>query len=124
MGFEPKARPMDHSPPTTHHEPRTALLYHFCRLQLPAARLPQALFERHLRRTFELYRAKRARAGETVSWEAYLENLHPVDWFLCCACLEGEKAAWEALFAARANRVDCLLVDALRARAVRLFPRD
>src|SRR6202008_4699482 len=26
--------------------------------------------------------------------------------------------------AARANGVDCLLVDALRARAVRLFPRD
>jgi RNA polymerase sigma factor (sigma-70 family) len=116
---------MDHSPPTTPPSPPlTRLLYPFCRLQLPAVGLPEAKFERHLRRTFDLYRAKRARAGEAVSWEAYLDNLHPVDWFLCCGCLEGEKAAWEALFAARANRVDCLLVDALRARAVRLFPRD
>jgi RNA polymerase sigma factor (sigma-70 family) len=47
-----------------------------------------------------------------------------VDWFLACACLEGQPRAWEQLFAARANRTDCLLVDALRARAVRLFPRD
>src|SRR5439155_1041659 len=30
----------------------------------------------------------------------------------------------EALFAARAGRSDCLLLDALRARAVRLYPRD
>src|SRR5262249_50551173 len=115
---------MDHSPLTTHHSPTTGLLYHFCRLQLPPVRLPEGKFQRHLGRTFELYRARRAGAGEPVSWEAYLENLHPVDWFLCCGCLEGEKAAWDALFAARANRVDCLLVDALRARAVRLFPRD
>jgi RNA polymerase sigma factor (sigma-70 family) len=28
------------------------------------------------------------------------------------------------LFAARASRTDCLLIDALRLRAVRLFPRD
>ena len=47
-----------------------------------------------------------------------------MDWFLACACLEGQSAAWEILFAARANRTDCLLVDALRLRAVRLFPRD
>jgi len=32
--------------------------------------------------------------------------------------------AWDQLFAARAGRTDCLLVDALRARAVRLYPRD
>ena len=32
--------------------------------------------------------------------------------------------AWDRLFAARAGRTDCLLVDALRARAVRLYPRD
>jgi RNA polymerase sigma factor (sigma-70 family) len=103
---------------------RQALLYHFCRLQLPAVALPEAKFERHLHRTYDLYRAKRARAGAAVSWEDYLEHLHAVDWFLCCACLEGDRRAWETLFAARANRVDCLLVDALRARAVRLFPRD
>src|SRR2546423_3060876 len=102
---------MDPSPLSNHHSPPLiGLLYPFCRLQLPAVRLPEAKFERHLRRTFELYRAKRARAGEAVPWEAYLDNLHPVDWFLCCGCLEGEKAAWEALFAPRAHPGDCLLV--------------
>src|SRR5262249_10311845 len=39
-------------------------------------------------------------------------------------CLEGNARAWEYLFAARASRADCLLADALRARAVRLYPRD
>src|SRR5207249_233262 len=38
------------------------------------------------------------------------------------ACLEGNRAAWEQLFASRAGRADCLLVDALRARAMRLYP--
>jgi RNA polymerase sigma factor (sigma-70 family) len=102
----------------------TALLYHFCRLRLPAVALPLPAFERHLRRAFELNRVKRAHKDETTSWETFLDNLHAVDWFLSCACLEGQKPAWEALFAARANRTDCLLVDALRLRAVRLFPRD
>ncbi len=102
----------------------TTLLYHFCRLRLPAVALPLPVFEHHLRRAFELNRAKRAHKGETTNWEHFLENLHAVDWFLACACLEGQKSAWTALFAARANRTDCLLVDALRLRAVRLFPRD
>src|SRR5262245_45165112 len=98
-----------------------ALLYHFCRLQLAPVALTAAAFERHLQRTFDLYRAK---AGDTAAWPAYLESLHALDWFLCCACLEGDARAWERLFAARASRADCLLVDALRARAVRLYPRD
>lgn len=102
----------------------TALLYHFCRMQLPRLELSAAAFEKHLKRSFDLHRAKTIAKGETVTWEGFLENLHSVDWFLCCACLEGNSRAWEALFAARASRVDCLLVDALRARAVRLFPRD
>jgi RNA polymerase sigma factor (sigma-70 family) len=101
-----------------------ALLYHFCRLQLPRIELPAAAFEKHLRRSFAMYQAKRAAAGADVSWERFLTNLHAVDWFLCCACLGGDPRAWEALFAARASRADCLLIDALRARAVRLFPRD
>jgi len=102
----------------------TTLLYHFCRLRLPAVALPLAAFERHLRRAYDLARAKRARAGEPTSWDAFVDNLHALDWFLACACLEGQPRAWEALFASRANRTDCLLVDALRMRAVRLFPRD
>jgi RNA polymerase sigma factor (sigma-70 family) len=103
---------------------RTAVLYHFCRLRLPRVALPREAFERHLRRAFELYRTKCAKNGLTVAWDAYLENLNALDWFLACACLEGQAQAWEYLFAARANRTDCLLVDALRVRAVRLFPRD
>ncbi len=102
----------------------TTLLYHFCRLRLPAVTLPLPVFERHLRRAFELSRAKHANKGAMIAWETFLDNLHALDWFLACACLEGQPRAWEALFAARANRTDCLLVDALRLRAVRLFPRD
>ena len=106
------------------NQTQTTLLYHFCRLRLPALSLPLLVFEKHLRCAFEMNRAKRAAKGETIAWETFLERLHPVDWFLACACLEGQPCAWELLFAARANRTDCLLIDALRLRAVRLFPRD
>jgi RNA polymerase sigma factor (sigma-70 family) len=108
---------MDSSVPVT-------LLYHFCRLRLPGVALPLASFEKHLKRGHELYSRKASRNGQALTWNAYLENLNAVDWFLACACLEGQPAAWEALFAARTHRSDCLLVDALRQRAVRLFPRD
>ena len=97
------------------------ILYHFCRMQLPAVALSPADVERHLQRTFHLYRAK---AGASATWDKYLDNLYPLDWFVASACLDGQDRAWEYLFAARASRTDCLLVDALRARAVRLYPRD
>jgi hypothetical protein len=100
---------------------RTNLLYHFCRLQLPAISLSEAACARHLQRTFDLYRTK---AGAEVSGQTYLENLYALDWFVTCACLEGNPRAWEHLFAARAGRTDCLLLDALRSRAARLYPRD
>jgi RNA polymerase sigma factor (sigma-70 family) len=103
---------------------QTALLYHFCRLRLPAVALPVAAFEHHLQRAFQLFRAKRAKAGAAVTWEQFVENLNTLDWFVACACLEGQQAAWEFLFASRASRTDCLLVDALRMRAVRLYPRN
>jgi hypothetical protein len=108
-------------PTPTQHGPQVALLYHFCRLQLPAIALSQEAFGSHLQRTFGLYRAK---AEPEASWQAYLENLYPLDWFVACACLEGNSRAWEHLFAARAGRTDTLLLDALRARAARLYPRD
>jgi RNA polymerase sigma factor (sigma-70 family) len=100
------------------------LLYHFCRLRLPAVELPFAAFCRHLDQAFELSRAKKERKGLRTSWSTFLDNLYALDWFLACACLEGLTGGWEALFGARANRTESLLVDALRARAVRLFPRD
>jgi RNA polymerase sigma factor (sigma-70 family) len=102
----------------------TTLLYHFCRLRLPRLALPPAAFDRHARRAFEMYQAKRARTGEAAAWDAFADDLHALDFFIACACLEGLEAGWQALFAARTNRTDALLVDALRARAVRLFPRD
>jgi RNA polymerase sigma factor (sigma-70 family) len=100
---------------------RVAAVYHFCRVQMPAVAVPPAIAEQHLQRTFELFRSKDATAA---TWPRYLENLHALDWFLTVACLEGDPKAWESLFAARAYRSDCLLIDALRARAVRLYPRD
>src|SRR5262245_9754028 len=99
---------------------RELLLYHFCRLQLPAVRLPIATFQQHLRRTLELFGRKQPAATRT----AYLESLYAVDWFLCCGCIERQEHSWDRLFACRTGRTDCLLIDALRARAVRLYPRD
>lgn len=97
------------------------VLYHFCRLQLPDVRVQETDVSRHLQRTFDLSRRK----SETpVKWDDYLARLYPLDWFVAIGCLEGSVPAWEHLFAARTGRADCLLVDALRARAVRLYPRD
>jgi RNA polymerase sigma factor (sigma-70 family) len=71
-----------------------------------------------------LFQAKRLKEGLATTWDAFLDGLHAVDAFLSAACLAGDARAWEALFAARVSRSDALLVDALRARAVRLFPRN
>jgi hypothetical protein len=100
---------------------RELLLYHFCRVQVPMVRLGIEAFRRHLTRTFEIYRAK---IGPTVTRDDYLDGLYVTDWYLCCGCLENDKRAWEILFARRTGRSDCLLIDALRARAMRLYPRD
>jgi RNA polymerase sigma factor (sigma-70 family) len=97
------------------------LLYHFCRLQLPAVAMSRASCGRHLQRAFELHRTK---VDPNVTWDKYLDNLYPLDWFIASACLDGDAHAWDVLFASRAGRTDCLLLDALRARAARLYPRD
>jgi hypothetical protein len=99
---------------------QATLLYHFCRLQLPALDLPHSAFEWHLLRTFALHRKK----VPDGTWAGFFDNLYPLDWFVACACLEGSPRAWELLFASRAGRTDTLLTDALRARAARLYPRD
>jgi RNA polymerase sigma factor (sigma-70 family) len=101
-----------------------ALLFHFCHLQMPFLAIPSEVFDRHLLRCFQIYQAKYPGAANNSAWPRFLANLHAMDWFLCCACLEGQARAWEGLFASRASRSDCLLVDALRARALRLFPRN
>jgi RNA polymerase sigma factor (sigma-70 family) len=81
--------------------------------------LSAAAFDRHLRRALTLARSK----GDLPE-ETFFSRFYPLDWFLAAACLEGDPRGWEVLFAARTSRADCLLVDALRARAVRLYPRD
>ncbi len=100
---------------------RVILLYHFIRLQIPGIRIPEPKFASHLERSFQLFLPKNP---VPVSWTAFLEGLYAVDWAVCIGCLEGQSAAWEVLFNARTGRSDCLLVDALRARAVRLYPRN
>lgn len=102
---------------------RVALLYHFVRLQMPAVKLTEAAFRAHLERTFRIFFPK-APEGAAPTWATYLEGLYAVDWLVCVGCLEGQNGAWEVLFNARTGRSDCLLVDALRARAVRLYPRN
>jgi RNA polymerase sigma factor (sigma-70 family) len=82
------------------------------------------VFEGHLARAIASYRQRAEAEQRLPSWDDFLDRLHVFDWFLACACLERNRRAWEGLFALRASRVDCLLVDALRGRAVRLFPRD
>jgi RNA polymerase sigma factor (sigma-70 family) len=115
---------------TTHPEPppqtpqeaaRVGLLYHFCRLQIPAVTVGEPSFRGHLDRTFRIFLPK---AEGPCTWASYLDGLYPLDWSVCIGCLEGQDAAWELLFAARTGRSDTLLVDALRARACRLYPRD
>src|SRR5262245_14623505 len=96
--------------------PRALLLYHFCRLQLPAIDLTPDACARHLERTFAIHKSK---TGQAATWDNYFDNLYPLDWFVTAACLEGKPRAWDALFASRAGRSDCLLMDALRGRAAR-----
>jgi RNA polymerase sigma factor (sigma-70 family) len=88
---------------------------------MPDVDLPPARCNQHLERTFQLYQKK---VEQPLSWQAYLDHLYPLDWFLASACLENNSHAWEHLFASRAGRSDCLFMDALRARAARLYPRD
>ncbi|HEV8061180.1 MAG TPA: sigma-70 family RNA polymerase sigma factor [Gemmataceae bacterium] len=100
---------------------RLRLLYHFGRLQLPSMALNEAQCAKNLERTYALANAKHEGGLELI---AYFDGLHLLDWHLACGCLERRRAAWEMLFAARSGKADCLLVDALRSRAVRLYPRD
>ena len=76
--------------------PRVELLYYFCRLQMPAVDLPRERCRHHLQRTFALY--SRKRSNTPITWEAYLDQLYPLDWFLASACLEGNRSGLGAAF--------------------------
>src|SRR4051812_10070905 len=103
---------------------QSALLYHFCRLRMPSLALSYEAFQRHLERAYGEVRRKAPEGAAPVSWSAFIENLHALDFFLASACLQGLKPAWEMLFGWRASRTESLLVDSLRRHAARLFPRD
>jgi RNA polymerase sigma factor (sigma-70 family) len=100
---------------------RARLLFAFGRLQLPSVRLGESVLSRHLERTYAIYASKE---GDNASWTGYWSRLHAFDWYLACGCLESSPEAWQRLFALRATAADALLIDALRLRAVRLYPRD
>ena len=116
MTGDPARRPADPMPAA-----RAGLLYHLARLHLPGVPLAEKTFREHLARTFAVWAAKPDSPG---TWDAYLDGLYVPDWVVCVGCLTGVDVAWELLFAARTGRSDCLLVDALRARACRLYPRN
>jgi len=115
--------PADPPPLAPPDRARAKLLYHFLRLQMPAVKVPEPAFVAHLERTFRVF-APKVPADTVATWAGYLEGLYAVDWLVCVGCLDGLNPAWEALFNARTGRSDCLLVDALRARAARLYPRN
>lgn len=100
---------------------RRTLLYHYLRVQFPRVALTRERFDFHLDRTYHIFSAK---AESPPTWPSYLDGFYSLDWTVCVGCMEGIEAAWELLFAARMGRSDSLLVDALRARAVRLYPRN
>jgi RNA polymerase sigma factor (sigma-70 family) len=100
---------------------RARLVFAFGRLQLPSVRVNEAALSSHLERTYAIYASKE---GQAASWADYWSRLHAFDWYLACGCLERNPEAWQRLFALRANPADALLIDALRLRAVRLYPRD
>lgn len=100
---------------------RIAALYHLGRIQYPKWPIPEANFRVHLERAYHTFAAK---AEATPSWTAFLDGLYSFDWFVTLGCAEGIDHAWEVLFNTRTGRSDCLLLDALRARACRLYPRD
>src|SRR5262245_18508924 len=100
---------------------RARLVFAFGRLQLPSVRLGEPDLFRHLARTYAIYASKE---GDKAAWADYWSRLHAFGWYLACGCLEASPEAWQRMFALRATPADALLIDALRLRAVRLYPRD
>jgi RNA polymerase sigma factor (sigma-70 family) len=101
--------------------PTVALAYYFARAHLPALAVPVDAFAQHISRAFTIYTPK---CPTPPTWNEFLTTLYARDFLVVAGCLHGLSNAWETLFAARTGRTDCLLVDALRARAARLYPRD
>lgn len=100
-------------------ELRIHLLYHFCRIQRPQLVIEFSKFFGHLQRMYERSRIMQP----DLDWSGFIAQLQSLDAYLVMACLERQEAAWDNLFQAKAGRADRLLLDALRSRAARLYPR-
>ena len=61
-------------------QPRFTLLYHFCRLQMPAIALDSGTGQRHLQRTYDLFRTKPEGSRLLVCGPAnyFKTNAHPL----------------------------------------------
>jgi RNA polymerase sigma factor (sigma-70 family) len=110
------------SDPSPADAARAAAVYQFARLQLPRVAVPEGAYLAHLGRAFGLFAPKAE--PQPLTWPAFLDGLYAADLLVCGGCLDGLQVAWEELFAVRTGRSDALLVDALRARAARLYPRN
>lgn len=71
---------------------RRSLLFHFCRMQMPAVALTPEAFDRHLNRTCQMFQSKEP----ATTFREYLDSLYGLDWYVCTACLEGDRRAWDA----------------------------
>ena len=100
---------------------RRAAAYHYSRIQFPSLAVSADSFRAHLERAMLTYLPK---LPKPMDWTEFFDGLYALDWTICCGCVDGLDRAWEILFNTRTGRSDCLLVDALRARATRLYPRD
>ncbi|MER3415303.1 MAG: hypothetical protein C4297_03695 [Gemmataceae bacterium] len=91
----------------------------YCRLHLPWVHLTTAVWQQHLRRMYE-----RSQRHQASAPGAFLRRLFALDAYLVAGLLERQPEAWQVLFALRMESGGRLLVDALRAQALRLYPRD
>ena len=108
----------------THIRAHTTLLYHFCRLRLPAVALPAAGVRAASAARLRPLSRQALPKGATTTGNAFSKTFMRWTGSWPAPAWKGSRAPGRSLFAARASRTDCLLVDALRMRAVRLFPRD
>jgi RNA polymerase sigma factor (sigma-70 family) len=114
-------RPASTDARSTSPQPLLLVLYHFCRLQVPAVVLSFPCFEAHLQRMFG--RSRQHSKTPVANWQEFLDRLQPLDAFVASACVENCEEAWQVLlFDARVGRQERRLVDALRLRAVKMYP--
>jgi DNA-directed RNA polymerase specialized sigma24 family protein len=80
-------------------------------------------FLQHLQRAWQRHCSLQD-PNQPWTLEQFLQRVDAPDLYLASACLDGDAAGWRELFSARTNRPDALLIDTLRSRAARLYPRD